>query len=165
MRGFPKVIKTKADLVNTFKLVQKGRLKKEDWLAAVEKLENQNWITCPVMELSEDRKTVTIMFCAEAQTGQRVKNGAVYPTIQGIETVEVAGNTTGAENAAAEGQEAATEGNTAAGQGNTISFTVLTLSKAVNIGTVTIGIPAAVTFYDRMGITEEEVEEMKGALA
>lgn len=39
MVGFPKVIKTKADLVNTYKLVKKGRLKKEDWLAAVEKLE------------------------------------------------------------------------------------------------------------------------------
>lgn len=79
--------------------------------------------------------------------------------------MEVEKDTTEAENAATEGQEAATEGNTAAGQGNTISFTVLTLSKAVNIGTVTIGIPEAVTFYDRMGITEEEVEEMKGALA
>ena len=55
MKGFPKVIKTKSDLVNTFKLVQKKRLKKEDWLAAVEKLENQNWIMCPVIELSEDR--------------------------------------------------------------------------------------------------------------
>ena len=42
MKGFPKVIKTKSDLVNTFKLVQKKKLKKEDWLAAVEKLENQN---------------------------------------------------------------------------------------------------------------------------
>ena len=50
MKGFPKVIKTKSDLVNTFKLVQKKRLKKEDWLAAVEKLENQNWIMCPVIE-------------------------------------------------------------------------------------------------------------------
>lgn len=158
MKGFPKVIKTKSDLVNTFKLVQKKRLKKEDWLAAVEKLENQNWIMCPVIELSEDRKTVKIMFCAEVAAGQKIKNGAVYPTVQAVETVEV-------EKAATEGQEAATEGNTAAGQGNTISFTVLTLSKAVNIGTVTIGIPAAVTFYDRMGITEEEVEEMKGALA
>lgn len=38
MKGFPKVIKTKSDLVNTFKLVQKKKLKKEDWLAAVE-----NW--------------------------------------------------------------------------------------------------------------------------
>ena len=161
MKGFPKVIKTKSDLVNTFKLVQKKRLKKEDWLAAVEKLENQNWIMCPVIELSEDRKTVKIMFCAEVAAGQKIKNGAVYPTVQDVETVEVEKDTTEAENAATEGQEAATE----AGQGNTISFTVLTLSKAVNIGTVSIGIPAAVTFYDRMGITEEEVEEMKGALA
>ena len=158
MKGFPKVIKTKSDLVNTFKLVQKKRLKKEDWLAAVEKLENQNWIMCPVIELSEDRKTVKIMFCAEVAAGQKIKNGAVYPTVQAVETVEVEKDTTEAENADTEGQEAA-------GQGNTISFTVLTLSKAVNIGTVTIGIPAAVTFYDRMGITEEEVEEMKGALA
>lgn len=158
MKGFPKVIKTKSDLVNTFKLVQKKRLKKEDWLAAVEKLENQNWIMCPVIELSEDRKTVKIMFCAEVAAGQKIKNGAVYPTVQAVETVEVEKDTTEAENAA-------TEDTTAAGQNNTISFTVLTLSKAVNIGTVTIGIPAAVTFYDRMGITEEEVEEMKGALA
>ena len=155
MKGFPKVIKTKSDLVNTFKLVQKKRLKKEDWLAAVEKLENQNWIMCPVK----------IMFCAEVAAGQKIKNGAVYPTVQAVETVEVEKDTTEAENAATEGQEAATEDTTAAGQNNTTSFTVLTLSKPVNIGTVTIGIPAAVTFYDRMGITEEEVEEMKGALA
>lgn len=158
MKGFPKVIKTKSDLVNTFKLVQKKKLNKEDWLAAVEKLENQNWIMCPVIELSEDRKTVKIMFCAEVAAGQKIKNGAVYPTVQTVETVEVEKDTTEAENAA-------TEGTTAAGQNNTISFTVLTLSKAVNIGAVTIGIPAVVTFYDRMGITEEEVEEMKGALA
>ena len=39
MVGFPKVIKTKADLVNTYKLVKKGRLKKEDWLAEVGKSE------------------------------------------------------------------------------------------------------------------------------
>jgi len=97
--------------------------------------------------------------------GQKIKNGAVYPTVQAVETVEVEKDTTEAENAATEGQEAATEDTTAAGQNNTTSFTVLTLSKPVNIGTVTIGIPAAVTFYDRMGITEEEVEEMKGALA
>lgn len=29
MKGFPKVIKTKSDLVNTFKLVQKKRLKRK----------------------------------------------------------------------------------------------------------------------------------------
>ena len=65
MVGFPKVIKTKADLVNTYKLVKKGRLKKEDWLAAVEKLENQNFIFCPILEKTEDRKGVTLMFVNE----------------------------------------------------------------------------------------------------
>ncbi len=42
MKGFPKVIKTKSDLVNTFKLAKKGSLKKEDGLEAVAKLETQN---------------------------------------------------------------------------------------------------------------------------
>ena len=106
MKGFPKVIKTKSDLVNTFKMAKKGSLKKSDWLEAVVKLENQNWIMCPVINLSEDRKAVTIMFCAEAAAGQRVKNGAVYPTIQSVETVEVDKHTTDTENAATEGQEA-----------------------------------------------------------
>lgn len=33
------------------------------------------------------------------------------------------------------------------------------------MGSIEIGIPAEVTFYDRLGITEEEVEAMKGELA
>ena len=108
------------------------------------------------------------MFCAEAAAGQRVKNGAVYPTIQSVETVEVDKHTTDTENAATEGQEAAREGTgsgqAAAGQQNATTHTILNLSKAVNIGTMKIGIPVAVTFYDRMGISREEVEEMKGEL-
>ena len=71
MVGFPKVIKTKADLVNTYKLVKKGRLKKEDWLAAVEKLENQNFIFCPILEKTEDRKGVTLMFVNEVTEGHQ----------------------------------------------------------------------------------------------
>ena len=108
------------------------------------------------------------MFCAEAAAGQRVKNGAVYPTIQSVETVEVGKSTTDTENADTEGQEAAREGTgsgqAAAGQQNTTTHTILNLSKAVNIGTMEIGIPAAVTFYDRLGISREEIEEMKGEL-
>lgn len=148
MVGFPKNIKTKADLVNTYKLVLKGKLKKEDWLAAVEKLEGQNWITCPVLSMSEDRKTVTLNFCNEAAEGQKILNGSITPTINGIST-EV---------------EEQTEEEKAAGK-TEVKHTVLTLSRALLVGTVEIGIPAAVTYYDRLGITEAEVEEMKGALA
>jgi hypothetical protein len=147
MVGFPKNIKTRADLVNTYKLVKKGKLKKEDWLAAVEKLEGQNWIVCPILSMSEDRKTVTLNFCNEAEEGQKIRNGSIFPTINGI-SVET---------------EEQTKEDIEAGK-TEVKHTVLTLSRALLKDTVEIGIPAAVTFYERLGIAEAEVEEMKGAL-
>ena len=147
MVGFPKVIKTKQDLVNTFKLVKRGKLKKADWLAAVEKLEGQNWIVCPILSMSEDRKTVTLNFCNEAEEGQKIRNGSIFPTINGI-SVET---------------EEQTKEDMEAGK-TEVKHTVLTLSRALLKDTVEIGIPAAITFYERLGIAEAEVEEMKGAL-
>lgn len=165
MVGFPKVIKTKADLVNTYKLVKKGRLKKEDWLAAVEKLENQNFIFCPILEKTEDRKGVTLMFVNEVTEGDKVKAGNVTATVKTVEHIEV-------EKAAEADQEKAAEADqeTAAADAETTTnnnqtkHTILTLSKAIAADAATIGIPAEVTFYDRLGITEEEVEQMKGEL-
>lgn len=163
MVGFPKVIKTKADLVNTFKLVKKGRLKAADWLAAVEKLENQNFIFCPILEKTEDRKGVTLMFVNEVAEGGKVKAGNLTATVASVEHIEI-------DNAAA-GQEetdtaaVAEDASTANTNSNQTKHTVLTLSRAIAADAETIGIPAAVTFYDRLGITEEEVEQMKGELA
>lgn len=158
MVGFPKVIKTKADLVNTYKLVKKGRLKKEDWLAAVEKLENQNFIFCPILEKTEDRKGVTLMFVNEVTEGDKVKAGNVTATVKIVEHIEV-------EKAAEADQEAAAADTETTTNNNQTKHTILTLSKAIAADAATIGIPAEVTFYDRLGITEEEVEQMKGELA
>lgn len=157
MVGFPKVIKTKADLVNTYKLVKKGRLKKEDWLAAVEKLENQNFIFCPILEKTEDRKGVTLMFVNEVTEGDEVKAGNVTATVKTVEHIEV-------EKAAEADQEAAAADTETTTNNNQTKHTILTLSKAIAADAATIGIPAEVTFYDRLGITEEEVEQMKGEL-
>lgn len=158
MVGFPKVIKTKADLVNTYKLVKKGRLKKEDWLAAVEKLENQNFIFCPILEKTEDRKGVTLMFVNEVTEGDKVKAGNVTATVKTVEHIEV-------EKATEADQEAAAADTETTTNNNQTKHTILTLSKAIAADAATIGIPAEVTFYDRLGITEEEVEQMKGELA
>lgn len=157
MVGFPKVIKTKADLVNTYKLVKKGRLKKEDWLAAVEKLENQNFIFCPILEKTEDRKGVTLMFVNEVTEGDKVKAGNVTATVKTVEHIEV-------EKAAEADQEAAAADTETTTNNNQTKHTILTLSKAIAADAATIGIPAEVTFYDSLGITEEEVEQMKGEL-
>ena len=59
--------------------------------------------------------------------------------------------------------EPQTEDEVAAGK-TEIKHTVLTLSRALTTGTEEIGIPAAVTYYERLGITEAEVEAMKGEL-
>ncbi|MFQ6822181.1 MAG: hypothetical protein ACLRTZ_01935 [Agathobacter sp.] len=157
MVGFPKVIKTKADLVNTYKLVKKGRLKKEDWLAAVEKLENQNFIFCPILEKTEDRKGVTLMFVNEVTEGDKVKAGNVTATVKTVEHIEV-------EKAAEADQGTAAADAETTTNNNQTKHTILTLSKAIAADAATIGIPAEVTFYDRLGITEEEVEQMKGEL-
>lgn len=156
MVGFPKVIKTRADLVNTFKLVKKGKLKKADWLAAVEKLEKQNWIDCPVLEKSEDRKMVTLMFCNEVSAGDKVRTGNSTATVVSVLHEDI------------EAQAAAAGEDQDAGQGNTnnvAKHTIITLSKAVPAGMEILGVPAAVTYYERLGITEEEVQGMKGELA
>ena len=164
MVGFPKVIKTKADLVNTFKLVKKGRLKAEDWLAAVEKLENQNFIFCPILEITEDRKAVTVMFVNEVAEGDKVKAGNVTATVKTVEHIEVTQAAAGEDTeASAQAEEADT--NASANNNSQTKHTIITLSRAVAADLETIGIPAAVTFYDRLGITEEEVEQMKGELA
>ena len=147
MVGFPKVIKTKADLKNTFKLVKKGRLKKEDWLAAVEKLENQNFIFCPILEKTEDRKTVTLMFVNEVKEGDKVKAGNLTATVQSVGQIETETET---------GKDA---------NSNQTKHTIITLSRAIAADLRTLGVPAQTTFYDRLGITEEEVEAMKGELA
>lgn len=163
MVGFPKVIKTKADLVNTFKLVKKGRLKAADWLAAVEKLENQNFIFCPILEKTEDRKTVTLMFVNEVAEGDKVKAGNLTATVNSVEHIEIDNVAATPEDAdqVAVTEDAAAENST---NSNQTKHTILTLSRAIAADTETIGIPAAVTFYDRLGITEAEVEAMKGEL-
>lgn len=165
MVGFPKVIKTKADLVNTYKLVKKGRLKKEDWLAAVEKLENQNFIFCPILEKTEDRKGVTLMFVNEVAEGDKVKAGNVTATVKSVEHIEVEKAAEADQEAAEAAEEAAAADTETTTNNNQTKHTILTLSKAIAADAATIGIPAEVTFYDRLGITEEEVEQMKGELA
>lgn len=147
MIGFPKVIKTKADLTNTLTLVKTGILKKEDWLAAVEKLENQNWIDCPIIKKTADKKGITLMFCAEVSVNDKVKLKSMTATVIKVENVAIENTIANAEN-------------------KTPTFhTILTLSHAAEADTDILGIPAAVTFYERLEITKEEVDAMKGELA
>lgn len=75
MKGFPKVLKTAQDVKNCKTMVDAGQLQAADLLEAIEAIENQNFIICPIRELSEDKKTVTVTYCNEAAAGARVTAG------------------------------------------------------------------------------------------
>lgn len=88
MKGFPKVLKTAQDVKNCKDMVDAGQLQAADLLEAIEAIENQNFIICPIRELSEDKKTVTVTYCNEAAAGAKVTAGGVTATIQNVEHID-----------------------------------------------------------------------------
>jgi hypothetical protein len=69
MRDFPKRLATAEDIRNCKTLVDDGAFAAKDLLEAIEDLENMNYLHCPILAVGEDKKTVTINYCAEAKAG------------------------------------------------------------------------------------------------
>ena len=71
MRDFPKRLATAEDIRNCKTLVDDGAFAAKDLLEAIEDLENMNYLHCPILAVGEDKKTVTINYCAEAKAGTK----------------------------------------------------------------------------------------------
>ena len=139
MKGFPKVLKTAQDVKNCKAMVEAGELAAEDLLAAIEAIENQNYIKCPIRELSEDRKTVTIGYCSEAAAGGKVTAGGVTATIQTVEHINGEPD-----------EEGKTEKET----------TAITISRAADLDKISL--PDSV--YEDLDMTAEELDQIKEEL-
>ena len=137
MKGFPKVLKTAQDVKNCKDMVDAGQLQAADLLEAIEAIENQNFIICPIRELSEDKKTVTVTYCNEAAAGAKVTAGGVTATIQSVEHID--GEPDGSGKAEKE-------------------KTKITLSRTIAAGSEAIKITNTPSVYDALGMTEEELE-------
>lgn len=87
MRGNPKTIKTKQDLINCAELVQSGEIDKIVFLFIIEQIENQKWHAVPIIEISENRKEIIVRDMHEAQPGMIVKNG-IDTTIESVAHVQ-----------------------------------------------------------------------------
>lgn len=144
MKGFPKVLKTAQDVKNCSALVTAGELAAADLLEAIEAIENQNFITCPIVDLSEDRKTVTIMYCNEAAAGAKATAGGVTATIQTVEHLN---------------GEPDEEGKVEKEK------TTITLSRAIAAGSASLKIHNTPSVYDTLDITEDELNQIKEGLA
>ena len=117
MRDFPKRLATAEDIRNCKSLVDDGAFAAKDLLEAIEDLESMNYLHCPVLAVGEDKKTVTIHYCAEA-TGEKQ-----------LET------------------------------------TIISTSAMVSVDATEIAVTAPYTIYDSLGMTAEELNQIKEELA
>lgn len=172
MKGFPKKIATGQDLFNCLALVQTGELPATELSAAIEAIEEREYITVPVLEVSEDRKTVVINGCAEATTGAKVQNGysTTISAAAKLEAATLEGGTTQSGKLALDGGKgtavleeagAAEEDTSAEMQAERLT---VTLSRALPEDATVLKIAAAVSPYDVLGVTADEVKSIKGVL-
>ncbi|MCI1955376.1 MAG: hypothetical protein LKJ21_03245 [Oscillospiraceae bacterium] len=135
MRGYPHAIGTGQDLTNLLALVQAGKLPKADLQDSIAAIEARQTITCPIVSLSADRKTVTLRYCAEAKAGQTAADGVTVSAVQHT------------------------------GDNPDAMQTVLTLSAALPAGQVSIRIPNPADPLAALGITQTQIDAIKEALA
>ena len=144
MKGLPKRFATADDIRNCYALTKSGEIAKADLLEAMEELERQNYICCPIREISSDCKTVTVGYCAEATEGTNAIVGDKTVTIRSVNHIQ---------GEAQEGMEAGFE------------TTEIGLSAKVAADANCIDVTAPYNIYDQLGITKEEFDEIKADLA
>ena len=143
MRKFPSNLRTRADIYNCLDMVRAGELRASDLIKAIKKIKNQNYINAVITDVSEDRKTVTTNYLAEADVDMRAKVGEVIVTIKSLTHIE------------SEPDE----------QGRT-SFvsTAIDVSRAVAAGAEIFGLEKVPPVFDRYGVTEAELDDILAEL-
>lgn len=139
MKGFPKTIATKADLLNCLAMAQATppAFPVSELAAAIEQIEAGAYLHCPI--LGVDGTTVTIGYCAEAAAGHTTGNGAKITAVEHIEEDDATGT-------------------------KQLTKTAVTLAKALPSDTETLLIPAPSTAAQRMGLTAAELKNIKGVV-
>ena len=151
MRNMPKVIGTGKDIYNLLGMVQAGKLAAGELREAIQGIEEEKYIFSPVIDISEDKRYVTTNYLAEAQKGAKVLcEGKVY-TIKSVEHIT--------EEAAVDG-----EGETETEQRED-KKTVIGVNADLKEAAEKVGIENPVSVLERIGITQEELDSIKGVLA
>lgn len=143
MKGFPKIIATGQDIYNCLAMVKAGELAARDLRGAIQSIETRGFIHCPIVEISADRKTVTINYCTEAKAGQTV-NGANVTAVQHAHNAARGAGDTG-------GDTSPTD-------------TALTLKTALAAGVSVLAVPSPVSQFAELGITAAQLTEIEEVL-
>lgn len=174
MKGFPKKIATGNDLYNCLSLVQAGELPANELSAAIEAVEERQYIAVPIIEISEDRKTVVINPCAEVAAGVKVKNNYTT-TIKEAQRAH-AEVVLSAFKQIAEGafdklgdlfdKIGVDLGSLLPniGGGNAEELMIVSLSRAMEEGEKVLKVLSDVSPFEVLGISADEVKSIKGVL-
>lgn len=150
MRNMPKVIGTGKDIYNLLGMVQAGRLEAEELREAINGLEEVKYIFVPVIAISEDKRYVTTNYLAEAAKGAKVLCEGKEYTVKSVEHIAVEPV------AAAEEETAETKEEKQTGIG---------VDADLEVTAEKVGVESPVNVLDTIGITQEELDSIKGVLA
>lgn len=150
MRNMPKVIGTGKDIYNLLGMVQAGRLEAEELREAINGLEEVKYIFVPVIAISEDKRYVTTNYLAEAAKGAKVLCEGKEYRVKSVEHITVE-PVAAAEEEAAEAKEE--------------KQTVIGVDADLEVTAEKVGVESPVNVLDTIGITQEELDSIKGVLA
>ena len=143
MARFKARINSRVDLYNCLTLWQQGLITTKDFKREITRVRNLNYDKAVVNEISSDRKTINVNYLAEAVVDGAARVGSVDVTIKSVTHNE---------------SEPDEHGNT--------SFVTsdIVVNKAVTAGATTFDLVNNPTIYERMGFTEEELDEVEQQL-
>lgn len=150
MRNMPKVIGTGKDIYNLLGMVQAGKLEAAELKEAINGIEEVKYIFVPVIGISEDKRYVTTNYLAEAAKGAKVLCEGKEYTIKSVEHIIV-------EPAAAAEEETA--------ETKEEKQTVIGVDADLEVTAEKVGVESPVNILDTIGITQGELDSIKGVLA
>ncbi len=148
MRNMPKVIGTGKDIYNLLGMVQAGKLDAAELKEAISGIEEMKYIFVPVITISEDKRYITTNYLAEAAKGAKVLCEGTEYTIKSVEHVVVEPVET-AEEITEEKEE---------------KQTVIGVDADLEVTAEKVGVENPVNILDTIGITQEELDSIKGVL-
>lgn len=150
MRNMPKVIGTGKDIYNLLGMVQAGKLEAAELREAINGIEETKYIFVPVIAISEDKRYVTTNYLAEASKGAKVLCEGKEYTIKSVEHITV-------ETAAADEEETT--------ETKEEKQTVIGVDADLEVTAEKVGVESPVNILDTIGITQGELDSIKGVLA
>ena len=140
MKGYPKKLKTKEDYYNCLAMVQAGEIAAAGLKEALDALEKRRYISCNILQISGNRKEVTVLYCTEAKVGAAFIAGEATGEVTAVTNVQVARDS------------------------DEQSVTKLGLSAAVPQDVTAVEVMNSVDVLARVGMTEDDIRAIREVL-